>query len=169
MLGPNEEEVVDEEGVVWIRNRYTDEYQLKESQQALRGEESVVEVSAERDIDAAVRSAQESLRSGGCSPAAGGRARPFYSQATAASSATSTARISASCVARKRQQLKEDKANDAHNWQQFSRQDDCFRCGECFACLCSCCKRGTSAYTHTVFSRQPTRGTVAAECGSFGR
>eukprot|EP01043_Picozoa_sp_COSAG02_P015542 COSAG02_NODE_664_length_18739_cov_11.071567_20_plen_118_part_00 len=116
--------------MIWIRDRYTDEYRLKASQRA--GVESV-EVSAERDIDAAVRSAQESLRSGEHLPVSGESARPFYRQAPAAGSATSAARISTSRIARKRQQLKEDKAKDAHNWQQFSRQDDCFRCGESFA------------------------------------
>ena len=136
-LGPHEEEVVDEEGVVWIRDRYTDEYRLKADEQALRAAEGEAGVSAERDIDAAVRSAHESLRGGRRSPASGGNTRPFYSQVAAAASTSPAARISASRIARKRQQLKDDKAKDVHNWQQFSRQEDCFRCGESFASQCS--------------------------------
>eukprot|EP01046_Picozoa_sp_COSAG06_P040191 COSAG06_NODE_4836_length_3919_cov_4.689005_4_plen_196_part_00 len=125
-LGPDEELEVDAEGVVWIRNRYTDAYRLKDDPEAAEKRDRCAAEAAERDIGAAVKQAREAL-GGTNASAVGDGDRPFYARPAAAeqSSLIPTKRL-----AERRRRLEEDKARDGQNWQQFSRQEDSFRSGE---------------------------------------
>ena len=119
-LGSDEEEEVDAEGTVWIRNRYTDEYRLVEDPEQLKAEAAAAESSAkEHDIAAALRHAKAVLTAPGA--AAGGEAK------AAAAAARGGSRM---MLLAKRRQLKEDTAKDNENWQQYGCQEEAFRAAD---------------------------------------
>jgi hypothetical protein len=140
-LGPDEELEIDAEGVVWIRNRYTDAYRLKDDPDAAEKRARSAAEAGERDIGAAVKQARAAL--GGTDASASGDGdRPFYARPAAAEQSSL---IPAKRLAERRRRLEEDKARDGQNWQQFSRQEDSFRSGETDEPFAPCSRRDSQS------------------------
>ncbi len=187
-VSPGEEEVVDEEGVIWIRDRYTDEYRLKKASLSALLSAILCCTLAQsksfcRGVTRRARNLWRCLPRGTSMPLSGRRRQacdPIWPAVVGAPSRSTRRHRLPVRPLRQRAFRRAASRGNGSSWKRtkpkmcttgssFRAKMTVFAAVSALQACSLQCKLDTSADARILFSRQPTRGTAEAECISSGR